>query len=167
MKTLAINIPEYIFDEKTNPFVFSVDHPISLQGIAVKLESLIGENIDKKQFIIRGLQSSRHNKLKRDELVDLIKLQGSDMYASTHESNSIFAARYEKGVILKILEGFHKYKPKSEERPQYPVDIWIMYNEDFYQNIEYLHPRHSVPARDKWKLKMGAKHEPELIIIVN
>ncbi|MDZ7785558.1 MAG: hypothetical protein U5L95_00350 [Candidatus Saccharibacteria bacterium] len=65
----------------------------------------------------------------------------------------IYAAPFQKDVIKKILEGFHAYKPKCEERPQHPVDIWMIFDMNAYENIEYLHPRHKVVSRDKWELK--------------
>ena len=78
-------------------------------------------------------------------------LEGRE-YKNIENPDTIFAATYEgEKSILRILEGFHKYKPRCEERPQYPVDIWLVFQAKAYENIEYLHPRHNVLARDKWR----------------
>ena len=79
----------------------------------------------------------------------------------------MYAAPFEAGITKKILEGFHKYKPKCEERPQYPVDIWMIYDKDSFDNIEYMHPRLKVMAKDKWKQKKANNKSLLKLIIVN
>ncbi len=52
-----------------------------------------------------------------------------------------------------ILEGFHLLKPKSLEKPQYPADIWMIYDPEKLENVEYLHQRYNVIARDGYLFK--------------
>jgi len=146
-----IGIDKYSFGTNNNPYEYgNTDQPIALADIAKQISAEIDSSVAFGGLIIRGIQSGKHD-LSKEDLLQVIIKNGRE-YESTAEPNTIFAALYEsRDTILHILEGFHKYKPKSEERPQYPVDIWLIFDARAYENIEYLHPRYNVLARDKWK----------------
>jgi hypothetical protein len=166
MRIVTIKIPEYTFDQLHNPYSFHLSTPKKLDSIAQKLELAITNSNSDKPLLIRGVQSGRHN-AHRGELINTIKQKGTDIHKSDTGKVEIFAAPFESGIIMRILEGFHKYKPKNEERPQYPVDIWIVYDLDAFENVEYLHPRLNVVVKDKWLQKTSHKIRPLQIVIVN
>jgi len=145
-----IKIDKYSFGTNNNPYEYgSTAQPIALADIAQQISVEI-DSITLGNLIIRGMQSGKHD-LSKEDLLQAIVKNGRE-YENTDEPNTVFAALYEsKDTVQHILEGFHKYKPKSEERPQYPVDIWLIFDARAYENIGYLHPRHNVIARDKWK----------------
>lgn len=100
-------------------------------------------------MLVRGVQSGKHS-ITKSELIALIKENGSE-YSNSDEPNTIFAAPYDQHAVEHILEGFHKYKPKSDESPQQSIDLWLIYNARAYKNVPYQHPRHNVEAKDKWQ----------------
>lgn len=156
MKIVEISIPEYIFDTENNPYFFDESEPKSLEPIAEKIEANIRNNFAVGNILIRGIQSGHHTSISKEKLVNAIMEDGNDIHnTESGDSVTLHAAPFGGGVVTKILEAFHMYKPKGQERPQYPVDIWMIFNRDSYDNIEYLHPRHKVVARDKWRLHKG------------
>ena len=161
-----IHIPEYNFDKKTNPYSFHLASPRKLDGIAQKIELAINSDKSDNIFLVRGIQS-KHYALSRDELIKTIRRNNTDGSISDNGSFEIYAAPFEAGITKKILEGFHKYKPKCLERPQYPVDIWMIYDKDSFDNIEYMHPRLNVMAKDRWKLKQSNNKSLSKLVIVN
>jgi len=147
-----IKIDGYTFDLVTNQYdyISEIVPSITLDDISKHIGLEIDNLFEKQNLLIRGIQSGKHD-LSKDDLVQEIVNNGRE-YENTTEPDTIFAAPYERAVTVQhILEGFHKYKPKSEERPQHPVDIWMIFDSRAYENVEYLHPRHNVLARDKWK----------------
>lgn len=163
MNIRNISIPDYVFSGLSNPFAFDADEPKSLKPIATLLEGAI-EGFDTDNILLRGVQSG-HHKLTRDALIEKIQNNGSDIYDSNRDEGVIHAAPYSAGMVENLLAGFHVYKPKSEERPQYPVDIWMIFDRDAYNNVEYMHPRHHVLARDKWERKSGESGLIGLVIV--
>jgi len=98
--------------------------------------------------VLRGIQSGKHS-LQKDELIEFILKNGTDKYEVT-SNNSVDVAdkridlfgmscTIEGSITLEILKGFHVYKPKSLERPQQRVDIWMIYDPSKLTNVEYLH----------------------------
>lgn len=151
---IRTTIPKYVFVGDSNPYAFNANSPKSLSEIASKIEHTIKDNLNTQNTLIRGIQSGYHKKISRDELINLILKNGQDTYDDNADmSGIIHAVPFEDGVVEQILSGFHVYKPKCEELPQYPVDIWMVFDANAYENVEYIHPRHHVLTRDRWKLK--------------
>ncbi len=163
---VIIKIPEYTFDKQNNPYSFHLASPRELDDVARKIDTAINSEKTEKTFLVRGIQS-KHFDLSRDELIKTIRQNNTDNFNSATGSIEMYAAPFEAGITKKILEGFHKYKPKCEERPQYPVDIWMIYDKDSFDNIEYMHPRLKVMAKDKWKQKKANNKSLLKLIIVN
>lgn len=168
-----LNIPEYIFDINNNPYAFNIDNPLSLEPIAEKLNRKISTRFQSKNILIRALQS-KHYSVDRESLLEGIINNGGDFYLSQKLSvdhNIMYAMNFmpwqEDSTILSNLEGFHKYKPKYEERPQYTMDIWMVFDAQCYENVAYLHPRHKVVAKDKWRALDVEKTGLLRIIVVN
>lgn len=150
VQVTSIHIGAYTFDDSSNPYEVADATPsIMLSDVAQILSRHISQVGSGKKLLVRGVQSGKHSDA-RDVLISRIIKEGSE-YENREEPGTIFAAPYADGVVEFILEGFHKFKPKSEERPQYPVDLWLIYDTAAYKNVEYMHPRHNVIARDKWK----------------
>jgi hypothetical protein len=148
-----IQIPTYTFPEDINPFAFDAQPKQSIAKIAHTVNDSIAEVANKRKLLIRGIQSSKHVEA-REKLVKKIIDDGSDGYSETLNGHGVlFAAPYNGSQTIEfILAGFHEFKPKCEERPQYPVDVWMIFDESAYKNIEYIHPRHGTKANDKWQV---------------
>lgn len=161
MKIIKIKIPEYVFNKEDNPYFFNASNPRPVSLIAGQIEKSISDNFDTNDILVRGVQFGRHNQLSKKEFIDSIIEIGSDI----NGDGTIHAAPFSDDIVEKILEGFHVYKPKGEERPQYSVDIWMVFDKKVFKNVEYIHPRHHVVVRDKWELNRGTYGLLGLIII--
>jgi hypothetical protein len=149
-----LDIDKYSFSPDTNPFAFDTNNRLSIDDIAADISKLIDSNFQGSQILIRGIQSGKHSeKFNRYDLTEFIQQHGSDNYENDGD-DTIFAAKY-NGIesIKEVLSGFHVYKPKCAEIPQYPVDVWMIFDVNSFENISYIHPRHNVVAADKWNRK--------------
>jgi hypothetical protein len=168
-KIVRIAIPEYEYDIERNPFAFDTENPKDLASVAERLNTEIQSRFEGKNILVRGLQSG-HFTLQRNQLIKSIVAHGGDhVFARNEEADTMYALDFtqwsSESTVLKTLEGFHKFKPKSEERPHYPVDIWMIFDAASYDNVEYLHPRHNVIARDKWQAKSPERGLQTVFII--
>lgn len=171
-KIVHIAIPEYGYDIKENPFAFDAEHPEDITSVASRLDNEIRERFEGENILVRAVQSG-HFTLQRHQLIKSIVAHGGDhvFRRGDEVTDTIFALGFEpwtkESTVLKTLEGFHKFKPKSEERPQYPVDIWMVFDASEYKNEAYLHPRHNVIARDKWQAKSPGELGLQTVFVVN
>lgn len=123
--------------------------------IAAAIDQQIEQAFSGQPVVIRGIQAQKHA-LSRPDLITLIRTTGTDHYQLLANSDvggqtiDLFgrSCNATAPITLPILEGFHRWKPKSLERPQFPVDIWMIYDATQLQNVEYVHDHYNVPAHD-------------------
>lgn len=154
---LAVEIPEYTFHESENPYRFDASPQASLSRIAHPIDAVLSHYFTDKSILLRGFQSAKHSERTRGELLRFIMVNGLEY--ELKESEAIYAAEYapfdNSSSVESILAGFHTYKPKCDELPQYPVDIWMIYDASRYEAAPYMHPRHGVLTRDRYQLMPG------------
>jgi hypothetical protein len=63
------------------------------------------------------------------------------------------ACEVKGSISLRLLKGFHVWKPMSLEKPQRKVDIWMLYDTEQLENVEYFHSHYKVMARDGYLFK--------------
>lgn len=136
---------------------------LDLEKVSRCIDSVLAKNFKNKKVVIRGIQSKKHT-LPKEKLIQQIVETGSDRYASIskHEvkvsKDRIDLFGYgciikKSPIVLSTLEGFHKWKPKSLERPQLKLDIWMIYDASQLENIEYFHSQYGVKAKDGYIFK--------------
>jgi hypothetical protein len=135
------------------------------------------KNFKGMDVIIRGVQSEKHE-LPKEDLIKVILEKGTDRYAVSSD-NEIkvndkpidlfgYACRIEgDNICLPVLEGFHKWKPMSLESPQRKADIWLVYDANKLENVEYNHSYYNVKAKDGYSFKdQNNKLDALLAVIV-
>jgi len=150
-RLINFNCPEYICDDK-----------LDLEKISSCIDKVLVDNFADQNVILRGIQSGKHN-IPRNELIQKIIDTGTDIYKTDNNTAcnmsdrqiDMFgmACKITPPITLKVLEGFHKFKPKSLEHPQYPIDIWMVYDPEQLENIEYIHNRYHVKVSDGYIFK--------------
>jgi len=145
-KIIYINCPEYQFNKH-----------LDLDKVSSDIDNVLISNFNNKNVILRGIQSEKHI-LSKKELIEIILKTGTDRYGLDNINEVIvshdhidlfgFACKIVAPITLPILEGFHKWKPKSLERPQCKVDIWMVYDAKKLKNVEYDHSYYNVKAND-------------------
>lgn len=167
-KCIYLDCPAYEFNENTN-----------LKAISRVIDNCIIDNFYGKNIVLRGIQSKKHN-ITKQEIINHILKTGSDKYELIN-SNEVkvsdkqidlfgYACNTNSSPItLNTLEGFHKWKPKSLERPQLKVDIWMIYDANQLNNIEYHHSYYNVKASDGYNFKSPDNKPAALIgmVIIN
>jgi hypothetical protein len=162
MKTIVehISCPDYQFDE------------LDLNKVSKCIDSALVDRFAGKNVVLRGIQSEKHSSSKED-LIQKILETGSDRDNSDN-SNQVkvndvhidlfgFACKIKGSITLPVLEGFHKWKPKSLERPQLRVDIWMIYDAEQLDNVEYNHGLYGVKAKDGYVFKKPNNQQKALM----
>jgi hypothetical protein len=135
---------------------------LDLNKVSKCIDDVLIEKFANQKVVIRGIQSEKHE-LPKDQLVQQIINIGSDRYAQ-ESKNKVkvndrpidlfgYACVAKSPMTLSVLEGFHKWKPMCLERPQRRVDIWMAYDADQLENIEYNHGYYGVKAKDGYLFK--------------
>lgn len=149
---LELDCPDYAFGKD-----------LDLSKVSQCINKILVSHFKDKTIVIRGIQSEKHT-MSKDQLVQHIIDTGSDRY-ETDSTNAVevsdkpidlfgYACTVKHTpIVLPILEGFHKWKPKSLERPQRKVDIWVIYDAKKLKNVEYLHGQYGVRAKDGYVFK--------------
>ena len=167
MSTQLIHIkcPDYTFDSA-----------LDLNKVALCIDQRLIEYFYNRNVVIRGVQSEKHQ-VSKENLVNKILESGSDRYEekSKHEVKSsdkpidlfgLACIIANIPITLPILEGFHRWKPMSLEKPQLRADIWLIYEADKLENIEYNHSNYNVKARDGYIFKDAANKPDAMIGII-
>jgi hypothetical protein len=145
-----ISCPDYQFDS------------LDLNKISQCIDRSIINKFADQKIVIRGIQSEKHD-IPKDKLVQLILDTGTDRHgAKSDHAIKVndrpidlfgFGCKAHGPLTLSVLEGFHKWKPMSLERPQLRVDIWMIYDANQLENVEYNHSYYNVKARDGYLFK--------------
>ena len=149
-KLLHLNCPEYQFDN------------LDLKEVSKSIDKVLLDNFRNQEVVIRGIQSQKHD-IPRDELVAKIIGSGTDRFDndSKHAIKvndkpiDLFGmvCKINGSISLRLLKGFHVWKPMSLEKPQRKVDIWMVYDVDQLENVEYFHSHYKVMAHDGYVFK--------------
>lgn len=167
-KCIYITCPPYKFDGN-----------IDLEVVSKIIDNCLIDNFSNNNIALRGIQSEKHN-INKQAIIDHILRTGSDKYdpgskneikvSDKHIDFFGYACKITSSPItLNTLEGFHKWKPKSLEKPQLKVDIWMIYDSNQLNNIEYNHSYYNVKANDGFTFKKPGNKLACLIglIIIN
>lgn len=168
-KKIYLTVDEYKFKEGVNQYAYNAEPKLSLSSTAQAIDEKLLAEIDLKNSLIRGVQSSkRKTSYHRNQLVDFIATQGTDVVGDANNTgDTIYALEYDKGTVKKILQGFHEFKPKCLEKPPSIVDIWLVFDKLLFKNISYQHPIYKITVNDKWELKNESTRPLKAILIIN
>lgn len=166
---ISVKITGYTFSQDRNPFQWdATPRPQSVVPIASQLDATIVRYFAGKKILVRALQSSKRT-ISRDELLVCAARDGYDK-PHTDGTYDFHAAEFlpftKTSSTKEMFEGFHKWKPKCEERPQLPLDFIMVFDAECYEAIEYIHPRHGTKANDRYRLRDGAERVLSLIAII-
>ena len=156
--------------------MYKFNNNINLEAVSKILDNSLIENFSNKNVVIRGIQSEKHD-ISKQELIDHIYKTGSDKYEISNSNEvNVSSKRIDlfgysckissSPITLSTLEGFHKWKPKSLERPQLKVDIWMVYDASQLNNIEYHHSHYNVKADDGYTFQNPKDKQAALIGII-
>lgn len=170
-KISVVYCPNYR-SHTSNPYRYDADpDSAQLQRIASAIDAEIMRRFSGQNILIRALQSAHFN-YTQAQLTQYVISHGGDYTLNDvrDPSYDFHAAKFEKfngQSVLGILEGFHKFKPKCDELPLKPLDVWMIFDADAYDEVSYLHPRHNTVAKDRYKLKPHVDPYASLLGVIN
>lgn len=181
-KISRLRVDDYKFDEATNPFAFDAREKRDLDSIARAIDVEVLRRFADQAILVRGVQSGKKRAvLSREDYLAKILETGTDKIFSKSDDDRSFLgeskadfhagayASFSKDDTVGEIFNLHIYKPGCDDRPQLPIDIFLIYDADDYDVVEYLHQRHKVLVRDAYKLKTGRDRAASLIgvIVIN
>ena len=159
-KLLNLNCPEYQFDD------------LDVEKVGNCIDDVLIANFGGKNIVLRGTQSEKHD-MQKEEFVSRILSTGTDRFE--HDNNSAinvndkpidlfgYVCKVEKPISARVLNGFHTWKPMSLEKPQRKVDVWMIYDAEQLENVEYFHSHYKVLAHDGYVFK-NPNHKTEALL---
>lgn len=154
-----------------NPYRFDSKR-LSLEPIAKVIEDEIKRWFRQQNILVRGIQSG-HLGLNTYALAKKIVLRGDDgacenrhHYDDSYDFHAKQVTAGSDGYILELLRAFHEFKPKCDELPLSPVDIFMIFDINSYDAVQYLHPRHRVMSNDRYRLKPNYSRQDALLGVI-
>ncbi len=174
-KIIKIKINDYQ-TTNDNPYAYYHKSPKSLAPIAQVIDEAIKANFANQKLLFRFVQSGKKD-LSRSQYIDQILVNGNDKigdYVNQELADvnniDLYAGVYDFEAGLEdALTKLHKFKPKCDEKPQYIYDLLMIFDANFYQQTDYLHPRHKIIVKDGYCLKEGTLAVDALLglIVIN
>ncbi len=168
-KISTIHCPAY-YSRPDNPYQFDTGDPSLLHTIADAIDTELLRRFRGKDVLVRGVQSANFD-ISQSHLANYIAVHGGDYTLkpdrdTAYDFHAAHHPGFQGGCSLPILEGFHVYKPKCNELPLKPLDIWMVFDAGSYEEISYIHPRHDIVARDRYKLRQDFNANDSLLGII-
>ncbi len=130
MKLLNLDLPQYTVDKVP-------DH----EALGKIVDTVIKENFMGKSILVRGVASSEHPGKTVDELIDIIKITGTDRYDSTRKGDryenlenkhiDLFAFPHsvteDSSIFSDVVYGFYHSAIGVHGKPQ-RIDILTIYD---------------------------------------
>lgn len=138
---LYVKIPNYDYDTKYNPFLGMGPHTIRLYSIARYLDVTFLHRFMYGNILVRGIRSGQYVPIhSRAKFVENIRRTGDlPIISGENPSDDFEALRFAPYVAsdstMPVFENFHKSKEHAGDRPHYPVDVWLVYDAESYEQV--------------------------------
>ncbi len=137
---IHLDIPEYHYDFMTNPFVGTDAERRRTYAISRYLDVVFMHRFLFQNIIVCGLQSRKFvDDNHRGEFVKHIRERGG-IPIEPGVPYDILGQRFmplmTSSTVTAMFYLYHKQPPRSLEIPQYPLDIWLVYDAESYRIAE-------------------------------
>lgn len=160
---IYLTIPAYDYDFRTNPFVGMGPDVVRTYAISRHLDVVFLHRFMYQNILVCGLRSrefvdetGRAAFVRHIAQTGGIKIAG-DGRAPYDFAAVLFAPFAQWHTTAPFFSLYHKLMPHAAERPQYPVDIWLIYDADSYEPIE------TVDFRRGYRLRTGYDRRSSLL----
>lgn len=159
---IHLDIPEYHYDFNTNPFVGMDAHRRRTYAISRYLDVVFMHRFMFQNIIVCGLQSRKFvNEINRSSFIKQIRERGGIPIEPGIPYDILgqrFSPLMTSSTVSAMLYLYHKQTPRSEERPQYPLDLWLVYD-----SASFTATTGSPDFRQAFTLKQGADRHASLL----
>ena len=138
---LYVPIPVYDYDTKYNPFLGMGPNTIRLYSVARHLDVMFLHRFMYGNILVRGLRSGDYvKKYQRKKFIKHIQESGglpvSQMSEQGYDFEALrFSPYAASDTTMPLFEWYHKSEQHAGDRPHHPVDIWIVYDINAYQQL--------------------------------
>ena len=136
---IHIDIPAYRYDFADNPFVGMGPNRTKTYEISRYVDIVFLHRFMYQEIIVCGLQSHKFtNEIGRAAFIKRIRETG--------------------GLPDAFFRLYHTVMPRVAERPHYPLDVWLIFDENAYQEVDG-----SPDFRQAYRLRRGFDRRASLL----
>lgn len=162
---LHIDIPDYQYDTDMNPFLGTGPQVTRIFQVARVIDVVLLHRFMFHDILVCGLRSMDYAQLHtRASFVQRVSESGGGIVLADEDSGyDIEAMRFAPYVasysVGSWLERYHKSPSHCDERPHYPVDLWLIYDEHAYARVS------GNSERGRYRLRDGFDRKNSLLAI--
>jgi len=160
---IHLTIPAYDYDFRMNPFVGMGPHVVRTYAISRHLDVVFLHRFMYQNILVCGLRSREFvDEAGRAAFVKHITQTGGAVVGTNDRrvydfAAVLFAPFVASHTTAAFFTLYHKKMPHVAERPQYPIDVWLIYDASAYREVEV------VDFRRGYQLKMGYDRRASLL----
>lgn len=154
---MRISLDAYEYDFSTNPFVEHGPRAVKTYSIARYLDVTFLHRYICQNILVCGIRSREFtNERGRAKFIKRLLETGGDAVRDDDAKFDFLALKFvpyfTSDSTLELFDFYHKLSPHADERPQYPIDAWVIYDANSYEPIAK--PRGDDP-RIAYRLRPG------------
>lgn len=160
---IYIAIPAYDYDFSTNPFVGMAPHMTYTYEVSRHLDVTFLHRFMYQDIVVCGLRSREFvPEQKRAAFIKHIRQTGgvpqvADSDVPYEFAGVKFSPYVEYHTTAAFFARYHKQPPLSEERPHYPLDVWMIFDANAYEEVA------PVDFRRGYRLRPGYERRSALL----
>ncbi len=161
---IRLPIPAYEYDTAINPFVGMGPQVVKTYEISRYIDVVFLHRFMYQDIIVCGLQSGKFVPLeKRGTFVKHIRDTGG-IPLDTDEPRPFdivgltFVPFVQYHTTDPVFRLYHTLMPRVEERPHYPLDVWMIFDAHAYEEVPY-----ATDFRRTYKLKPNVDRRASLL----
>ena len=160
---IHLYIPAYDYDFGVNPFVGMGPRVVRTYAISRHLDVVFLHRFMYQDILVCGLRSREfvEERNRADYVKHIARTGGVPLSTDSVSAYDFAAACFTPFVASHTTAAFftlyHKQLPGAAERPQYPIDVWVIYDAHAYEPVE------SVDFRRGYRLRSGYDRRASLL----
>ncbi len=163
---MRIALEAYEYNFTTNPFVSDGPHVVRTYSIARYLDVTFLHRYMYQNILVCGIRSREFaNERSRAKFIKRLLETGGDAIRSDDQKYDFLALQFAPYVAsdstLALFDYYHKQSPHADERPQYPIDAWVIYDADSYAVVG--RPTDGNDPRTAYRLKLGSDRRASVL----
>ena len=160
---IHIDIPAYRYDFADNPFVGMGPNRTKTYEISRYVDIVFLHRFMYQEIIVCGLQSRKYtNETGRAAFIKRIRETGGLPLNQDGSEPEVLGRAFVPYMPYHTTDAFfrlyHTVMPRVAERPHYPLDVWLIFDENAYQEIDG-----SPDFRQAYRLRQGFDRRASLL----
>ncbi len=161
---IHLDIPAYVYDFATNPFVGMGPNVTKTYEISRYLDVVFLHRFMYQEILVCGVRSREFvEETGRAAFVKHIRETGGLSLRDSASEPVIRALEFLPFITYHstaaVFRLYHTLEPRSKERPHYPIDVWMIFDAHAYEEV----PEAARDVRNVFRLRDGYDRRASLL----